>query len=70
MTETETRSANNNNNNNKTVEKQLSGPVNKSVRSSLVTLQEKTDKIPITVSMHICDVLFYTHTHTHTHTRA
>lgn len=34
----------------------------------LFKLQEKTDKIPITVSMHICDCSSYKHTHSHQHT--
>lgn len=39
---------------------------------SLFVLQEKTDKIPITVSMHICDSCSYKHTQSykrpHAHT--
>lgn len=37
-------------------------------QASLFILLEKTDKIPITVSMHICDGSSYKHTHIHTNT--
>lgn len=42
------------------------GPVNRWFQQFLTLPQEKTGKIPITVSMHICDCSLYKHTHAHT----